>query len=237
MPESFDRSPPVRTEPDLDPEDWETFRTAAHAALDLAFDYMAGSRSRPVWQPTPETARAALATGLPAAGMPLDTVVRAFEEHVMPYATGNLHPRFMGWVHGGGNPAGLVGEMLAAGLNANLGGRDHAPIAVERQVVGWMAEAFGLPPSTAGLLVTGTSIANLIAVLVARAVHAGVSVLHDGVAGHRLTAYTSVAAHGCIPRAMDMAGLGTAALRMIGTDPDGRIETAALADAIARDRA
>ncbi len=54
---------------------------------------------------------------------------------ILPYATGNTHPGFMGWVHGGGTPVGMVAEMLAASLNANLGGRDHIPIEVERQIV------------------------------------------------------------------------------------------------------
>src|SRR5256885_9558431 len=45
-----------------------------------------------------------------------------------PYATGNVHPGFMGWVHGGGTVTGMLAEMLAGGLNANLGGRDHIPI-------------------------------------------------------------------------------------------------------------
>jgi hypothetical protein len=38
----------------------------------------------------------------------------------------------MTWVHGAGTPVGIVAEMLAAGLNANLGGRNHAPIEIER---------------------------------------------------------------------------------------------------------
>ena len=68
-----------------------------------------------------------------------------FQRLVQPYATGNLHPRFMGWVHGGGNPVGMLAELLAGGLNANLGGRDHAPIEVERQVIAWAAEMLGFP--------------------------------------------------------------------------------------------
>ncbi len=126
--------------------------------------------------------------------------------------------------------------MLAAALNANLGGRDHAPIELERQVIGWMATLFGLPAETGGLLVTGTSVANLIGVLIARTAHGGHAVRREGIAGLRLTAYASAAAHGCIPRAMDMAGLGTAALRMVATDPAGRIDVAALQAAIAADR-
>ena len=62
-----------------------------------------------------------------------------------------------------GNAAGMLGEMLAAGLNANLGGRDHMPIEVERQIAHWMAGLFGLPEGASGLFVTGSSMANLMA--------------------------------------------------------------------------
>ena len=91
----------------------------------------------------------------------------------MPYALGNTHPRFMGWVHGGGTGIGMLAEMLAAGLNANLGGRDHAPIELERTVIAWAAEMVGMPASSSGILVTGSSMANMIAVLVARRAAAG----------------------------------------------------------------
>ena len=53
-------------------------------------------------------------------------------------------------------------------LNANLGGRDHMPIEVERQIVEWMRAMFGFPAEASGIFVTGTSMANLMAVLVAR---------------------------------------------------------------------
>ncbi|MGH7041161.1 MAG: pyridoxal phosphate-dependent decarboxylase family protein [Acetobacteraceae bacterium] len=222
---------------DLDPADWAGFRAVAHQALDGILDHLATLREQPVWQPTPEPVRAALRTGLADQGEGIEAVLGQFEQLIQPYATGNTHPRFMGWVHGGGNVAGLLGEMLAAGLNANLGGRDHAPILVERQVISWMAALFGLPAETGGLLVTGTSTANLIGVLIARAAAAGPDVRRHGVSGLRLAAYTSAAAHGCIPRAMDMAGLGTDALRLIPADAAGRIELPALEAAIARDRA
>ena len=126
----------------------------------------------------------------------------------------------MGWVHGGGNPGRHVGGLpCRRALNANLGGRDHAPIEVERQVIAWSAEMLGFPADASGVLVTGTSIANLIGVLVARSATAavGTAVRRDRVcSGTRLVAYTSAAAHGCLPRAMEMAGLGHEALRMIG---------------------
>ena len=55
----------------------------------------------------------------------LDEVLADFSSLIRPYATGNLHPLFMGWVHGAGTPVGMIAEMLAAGLNANCGGRNH----------------------------------------------------------------------------------------------------------------
>src|SRR6202021_4109595 len=87
---------------------------------------------------------------------------------VLPFAAGNVNPGFMGWVQGGGTPVGMLAEMLAAGLNANLGGRDHIPIEVEGQIVRWIRKIFGFPESATGLFVTGTSMANLIATGIAR---------------------------------------------------------------------
>ena len=130
---------------------------------------------------------------------------------ILPYSVGNAHPGFMGWVHGGGTPVGMLAEMLAAGLNANLGGRDQIPIEVERQVVRWVCELFRFPETASGLFVTGTSMANLIAVLVARTEASGTEVRRRGIAadGKRLVAYTSAGAHGSIAQAIDLAGLGT----------------------------
>jgi glutamate/tyrosine decarboxylase-like PLP-dependent enzyme len=205
--------------------------------LDDMFDDIAGLREQPVWRKMPASLRADLQEGLPHGPSDPAAVYAEVERLIVPYVVGNRHPRFMGWVHGGGTALGMLAEMLAAGLNANLGGRDHAPIEMERQVIAWAAEMLGLPAETSGVLVTGTSIANLIGVLVARTAALGPEVRGAGVGGRRLTAYTSAGAHGCIARAMDMSGLGTDALRLVAMDDAYRIDVAALAEMIARDRA
>jgi glucose-1-phosphate adenylyltransferase len=84
---------------------------------------------------------------------------------------------------------------------------------------------FGFPVGASGLFVTGTSMANLMAVLVARACALGKSVRQHGIGdqGARLTAYTSKAAHGCITKAMDIAGFGSDALRCVAIDDSHRI--------------
>jgi glutamate/tyrosine decarboxylase-like PLP-dependent enzyme len=206
--------------------------------LDDILDYVESIRTRPVWQPIPDEVRAHFGASVPTAPTDLAAVHDEFMRYILPFATGNTHPGFMGWVHGGGNVPGMLAEMLAAGLNANLGGRDHAPIEVERQIVLWLRELFGFPETASGLFVTGTSMANLLGMLVARTAAVGVGVRSVGIAtaGERLTAYVSAAAHGCIAQAMDISGLGTEALRIIPTNDRHQIDLDALEIAIAADR-
>jgi len=206
--------------------------------LDDILDYTRDIRDRPVWQPAPEEVRARFRSALPEAPSDLAAVHAEFMRDILPYAAGNVHPGFMGWVHGGGTPVGMLAEMLAAGLNANLGGRDHAPIEVERQIVRWMRRIFGFPESASGLFVTGTSMANLIGVLIARDAELGFEARCGGVPGSskRLAAYASVAAHSCIAKALDIAGIGSDALRPIAVDARHRISLDALRTAIAEDR-
>ncbi|MCB8875283.1 pyridoxal phosphate-dependent decarboxylase family protein [Acidisoma silvae] len=205
--------------------------------LDDMVDHLQGRRQQPVWQPLPPDVRDGFRQPLPVTGAAAEDVYARFRETILPYSTGNTHPRFMGWVHGGGTPLGMLAEMLAGGLNANLGGRDHAPIEAERQVIRWANSAFGLPETAGGLLVTGSSMANFIAVLMARRAALGQDSRKTGIGNAQLTAYASGGVHRCAPDALDMAGLGSDALRRIPVGPDFRMDLAALRAAIAADRA
>jgi aromatic-L-amino-acid decarboxylase len=223
----------------LDPSDWTDLRVQGHRMLDDMFEFLEHLRDRPVWQPIAPSTRALFRTSLPHSPTGLAEVHATFLNSILPFAAGNAHPGFMGWVHGGGTAVGMLAEMLAAGLNANLGGRDQIPVEVERQVALWARELFGFPDTSSGIFVTGTSMANLMAVWVARTVALGGEVRSNGLQGQnkQLVGYTSAAAHGCIARAFDFAGLGTAALRLIPTDAAWQMDVAALARAIAADRA
>jgi aromatic-L-amino-acid decarboxylase len=235
-----DRSadPPDSGSRTLDPSDWPGFRIQARRMLEDILDYLENIAERPVWQPIPDEVRSRFHSDLPEAPSDLAAVHEEFMSYILPFTTGNVHPGFMGWVHGGGTPVGMLAEMLAGGLNANLGGRDHVPIEVERQIVRWMRRIFGFPESSSGLFVTGTSMANLIGVLIARDAALGFEVRSAGVAGisKRLAAYTSAAAHSCIGKAMDISGLGSDSLRVIPVDSRHRIDLNALEKAIDADR-
>ena len=231
--------PDFSCEDDLDPRDWPAFRAQAHAMLDDILDHVQGVRDRPVWRPPPATRPPSLSAPAPTRPAPLADIHADFLRDIVPFEAGNLHPRFVGWVHGAGTVVGLAAEMLAAGLNANLGGRWQSPIEVERQVARWMAELTGLPETSSGLFVTGASMANFVAVLVARTAALGLASRFQGVASAqgRLRAYASEAAHNCIARAMEMAGLGSDGLRLINTDPTGAMDYVSVEEAIAEDRA
>jgi glutamate/tyrosine decarboxylase-like PLP-dependent enzyme len=223
----------------LDPADWADFRRQAHLMLDDLLGEMENLRQRPVWQAIPEEVRARFRQALPLDPCDLAKVHEEFMTSILPFTARNAHPGFMGWVQGGGTPVGMLAEMLAAGLNANSAGRDQIPLEVEKQITGWMREIFGFPAEASGLFVTGTSMANFAAVVVARDAKLGGGVRRRGVdrTAHKLTAYASIAVHSCVGRALDFAGLGSESLRLIPVDSRQRIDLAALEKAIAADRA
>ncbi len=230
---------PQKTEPHrgLDPQDWSATRALGHRMLDEMIDWLATSRERPVWRQMPQSLRAKLHEPLPQGGQDTAAIYEDFRRLILPFSSANEHPRMMGWVNGGGSAAGLLAELLTGIFNVNCGGRDHAAIEVERLVIAWAAEMVGMPAQTTGVLLTGSSMANMVAVLVARRAALGETVRTRGLMGVPLTAYASAAAHGCIPRALDMAGIGSDALRPIPADATHRMRIEALRAAIAEDQA
>jgi aromatic-L-amino-acid decarboxylase len=215
---------------DLDPSDWEEFRKASHLALDVMIDDLQSIRERPVWRKAPKNVLKRFQMPLPRRGRQFQEVLKDFNQNIRRYATGNRHPLFMGWAHGAGTPVGMVAEMLAAGLNANCGGRHHIGIEVERQITRWVAEALGLPKNSSGLFVTGSSIANFIGLLVART-----SKLEQRRSAQSLVAYASAEAHECLRQAMEMSGLGSSNFRQIATDSSKALQPDLLAAAIDAD--
>lgn len=230
----------IRVEETLDPPDWEATRTLAHTMVDDIFDYLQTVRERPLWQPIPDEVKAAYREPLPVEGQGLERTYEDFARYVLPYPMGNIHPRFWGWVIGTGSIGGMMAEMLAAGMNPNAGGGDHAASYIEATVLDWCKTMLGFPSDASGLLVSGGSMANLIGLQVARNVKAaehGIDLRVDGVDASklRLRMYASTEAHSSIQRAAEALGLGSNAIRFIPPDTAFRFDVAALERAIAED--
>jgi len=219
----------------LDPKNWDDFRRTAHAMLDASLDKLEQAREGRVWTPVPQELRQNIESALPIDGSAIDTV-QAELAAMLPYGVGNTHPRFFGWVHGAGAPSGLIAEMAAGAMNVNAGGREHIAPLVERRVVDWAVQMMGMPAQTSGLVVSGTSMATIIALKVARD-QAVEAVQRQGVFRGQLIGYTSAQAHSCVGRAFDMLGLGKDNLRIVPCNAAFEMDTAALSDQVARDKA
>ena len=202
----------------LDPQDWAALRALGHRALDDAMDYMQSLRDRPAWEHAPARVKAHFDGPPPAEPQPIEDIYREYVEYVLPYQLGNSHPRFWGWVLGSGTPMGVLAEMLAAATDSVSGIYSYVSNNyVELQVLDWCKEMLGYPLSAGGLLTSGCSASNLIALAVARNARAGFDVRREGLAGapvgtggapQRLTVYCSAEAHSSLTKAVELTGPG-----------------------------
>ena len=222
-----------------------TFRTLGHRLVEQLADLLERVPRGPVTRnESPSAIRDALdlAGGLPEKGTDPGPLLEETARLLFAHSLFNAHPRFFGYITAPPAPIGILAELLASALNANVGAWTLSPAAteVESQTVRWIAELIGYPVDCGGLLVSGGNMANFVGFLAARAATAGWNVRERGVVGgdgRRLRVYASVETHTWVQKAVDLGGLGTEALRWIQTDPALRMDVAALRRQIEADTA
>jgi glutamate/tyrosine decarboxylase-like PLP-dependent enzyme len=129
--------------------------------------------------------RAALAADhkLPEAGQAPDVLLRDAARQLFEHSLFNGHPRFFGYVTSSPAPIGMLAELLASAVNANVGAWKLSPMAteIEGQVFRWLSQFIGYPDDCGGMLLSGGNMANMTCFLAARAAHAGWDVRKQGV--------------------------------------------------------
>ncbi len=223
--------------------DTESFRAAAHAAVDIMADYLAGVGDRPVMPPIePGTLRPLFPAVPPESPEPIETILADYQRLVEPNVTHWQHPRFMAYFGSSASSPGIIGEMLTAVLNANAMLWRTSPVGTELEavVVDWMRQALGLPAEFDGLITDTASTSSLLALAAARQA-AGFDAANKGLPGRpdvpQLRVYASAEAHSSIEKACMTLGLGRAGVAKIPTNDRFELRIDALEEAIAADKA
>lgn len=222
--------------------DGDTFRRAGHALVERVAELLEGIPGRPVapGEP-PDVVRAALdsAASLPEDGADPEAVLNDVTTLLADHSLHNGHPRFFGYITSSAAPIGMLGDLLAAAVNANVGAWTLSPMAteIEAQTVRWIAELMGYQ-GHGGLMVSGGNMANMVGFWAARAASADWDVRAQGIAGGApLRVYGSAETHTWIQKAADLSGLGTESVRWIPTSADLRMDLSALRERMEADRA
>jgi glutamate/tyrosine decarboxylase-like PLP-dependent enzyme len=222
---------------DLSPE---SFRALGYQAVDLIVERLSALPALPVRQPVPVEIREMLMhSDIPAEGADPAALLNLLAELILPYPMGNSSGRFFAWVNSPPAPMGILAELMAAALDPSVAGGDHAATYVEHGVLNWIKSIFRFPGDSGGILTSGGSVANLVALGVMRYVKSQGQMRAQGFAGEPapMVIYTSNQGHSCIQKAVELLGFGSDYLRLIPVTADYSMDIAALEAQIAADRA
>ena len=149
-------------------------------------------------------------------------------------ATRASGPRFFHFVTGGTTPAALGADWLTAAYDQNAFAYPGSPFAgrLEQVAVSWLRQLFELPEEMGGVLTTGATMANFVALAAARnwwAERLGADVEERGLT--ELPApviLTSGYVHASVVQAVGMLGMGRGNIERLARDDVGRLDVDAL---------
>jgi aromatic-L-amino-acid decarboxylase len=205
----------------------------------LVTQYFADVSHLPVFpQTSGDPTIAHLDSRLPLAGEPLEQLLAECRE-IINGIRHNGHPRQFGYVASPATPAGAFADLIASALNVNVTAWRSAPAAteLERMVVRWLGSMIGYSEEAHGLLTSGGSMANLIAMLIAHRAKAKGDIARKGLwsGSPPMTIYASDQVHMSLQKAADILGLGRDQVRTIESDNSFRLNIRALREQVQED--
>lgn len=220
--------------------DKEAFRKIGHQLVDSIADLFDSISERPVTtSKTPTELQEILGSKpLPEKGNSSEELIASTSKLLMDHSLFNGHPKFFGFITSSPAPIGVLGDLLAVSINANVGGQILSPMAteIEKQTVKWLAEFIGVSPTYGGVLVSGGNMANFTAFLAARTAKAPNSIKEEGLsAAKQLIIYCPNSTHTWIDKAATLFGHGSKSVRWIPTDESNKMNNQVLAQTIQED--
>lgn len=219
----------------------EDFRKIGHQLIDDIAELFSTMEKRPVTaHKSPAQLQQLLGKrSLPVAGTPAHALLSRATELLFNYSLFNGHPKFLGYITSSPAPIGVLGDLLAAAVNPNVGAQILSPVAseIEKQTIQWLAEFIGVPATYGGILVSGGNMANFTAFLAGRTAKAPKKIKEEGLSSiaSKLTVYCSKTTHTWIDKAAVLFGLGSGSVRWIKTDPSNKMDLRLLEEAIEED--
>ncbi len=218
----------------------EQHQRMGRAVTRLISEHAARLESAPeTSRPPPADLKILFEEPLPQAGTPAEEIFAQFARDVEPHAMQVPSPRYFGQFNPTPLAIGVWADALCSALNQNAGAWRNGPTSalIEAQVIGWLCELLGYGPGAFGVLASGGSEANLIALKCARD-QAARDICDLGVraANAELKVYASEQCHFSVEKSLDILGLGRRSLRKIDTDERFHIRLDLLRVAIERDR-
>ncbi len=182
----------------------------------------------------PESVREHLSMDFPNSQESFGQLLVDFEKEVLPFLNQNTSPNFGAYITGCGNKIGALAEFIKAYFNQNGLKWNNSPIAseLEQLIIKWVAEFCLLPNHTKGVLTSGGSMSNFMAIHFALAAKYperemdGVKVLP------KLTIYCSEQTHSSVDRALVFLGIGRNCLRKIPVNQKYQIDVENLINTI-----
>jgi len=210
------------------------------AVADIVAEYAATLDSRKVTsEATPALLEKLFDEPLPETGIADEEIFQRYTRDILAHAMQVPSPRYFGQFNPTPLPIGVWADALSSSLNQNAGAWRNGPTSamIEAQVLRWLCELVGYGRESFGVLASGGTEANLIALKCARD-HAHKNSVKDGLrsAPGDLVVYASEQVHFSVERSVDILGLGRNSLRKIETDVTFHIRSDALRKQIEIDR-
>src|SRR5262245_53895154 len=204
----------------------------------LISERAAALESLPVAPPaTPDDLKKLFAESMPHDGLPAREILEQYADNVAPHAMQVPSPRYFGQFNPAPLAIGVWADALCSSLNQNAGAWRNGPTSamIESQVIRWLCELIGYDQDAFGVLASGGSEANLIALKCARD-RVSPEIARIGARdGSNLTVYTSEQCHYSVEKSLDIIGLGRDSLRKIETDERFHIRLDKLRETITSD--